>query len=163
MVSHLFCVCLHRLDTASLRFGEDKPGDEEDAGRALGPVAPPPLLPSRPAYEGPLPSPPQKAFQPGSTPAHLTHRFMVGCSPQLSSITRRNCRKDCKVHRNVQLECRGNGDERKRKRKKRAKETMNEALQVAEAFLSGLLTPFTPLDLCVMANRGLSAFTLKRS
>uniref|UniRef100_H2MZK2 WD repeat and HMG-box DNA-binding protein 1 n=1 Tax=Oryzias latipes TaxID=8090 RepID=H2MZK2_ORYLA len=65
------------LDTASLRFGEDKPGDEEDAGRALGPVAPPPLLPSRPAYEGPLPSPPQKAFQPGSTPAHLTHRFMM--------------------------------------------------------------------------------------
>uniref|UniRef100_A0A3P9KCK3 WD repeat and HMG-box DNA-binding protein 1 n=1 Tax=Oryzias latipes TaxID=8090 RepID=A0A3P9KCK3_ORYLA len=54
----------------------DKPGDEEDAGRALGPVAPP-LLPSRPAYEGPLPSLPQKAFQPGSTPAHLTHRFMM--------------------------------------------------------------------------------------
>uniref|UniRef100_A0A7N8YLT6 WD repeat and HMG-box DNA-binding protein 1 n=1 Tax=Mastacembelus armatus TaxID=205130 RepID=A0A7N8YLT6_9TELE len=36
-----------------------------------------PLGPLRPVYEGPLPTPPQKAFQPGSTPAHLTHRFMM--------------------------------------------------------------------------------------
>ncbi|KAF6721013.1 WD repeat and HMG-box DNA-binding protein 1 [Oryzias melastigma] len=40
-------------------------------------LAAPPLLPSRPVYEGPLPSLPQKAFQAGSTPAHLTHRFMM--------------------------------------------------------------------------------------
>uniref|UniRef100_A0A3B3DTD5 WD repeat and HMG-box DNA-binding protein 1 n=1 Tax=Oryzias melastigma TaxID=30732 RepID=A0A3B3DTD5_ORYME len=64
------------LDTASLKFGEDKPADEEDAGGPVGPAAPP-LLPSRPVYEGPLPSLPQKAFQAGSTPAHLTHRFMM--------------------------------------------------------------------------------------
>uniref|UniRef100_G3PZ35 WD repeat and HMG-box DNA-binding protein 1 n=1 Tax=Gasterosteus aculeatus aculeatus TaxID=481459 RepID=G3PZ35_GASAC len=43
---------------------------------AVTPAAPPPG-PLRPVYEGPLPTPPQKAFQPGSTPAHLTHRFMM--------------------------------------------------------------------------------------
>lgn len=65
-----------RSDTGSLRLGQDKFGDDDDAGSAVGPAAAP-LVPSRPVYEGPLPTPPQKAFQPGSTPAHLTHRFMV--------------------------------------------------------------------------------------
>ncbi|XP_076834925.1 WD repeat and HMG-box DNA-binding protein 1 [Brachyhypopomus gauderio] len=32
---------------------------------------------SHAAYDGPMPTPPQKAFQPGSTPSHLMHRFMV--------------------------------------------------------------------------------------
>ncbi|XP_072485902.1 WD repeat and HMG-box DNA-binding protein 1 [Notamacropus eugenii] len=31
----------------------------------------------RPFYDGPMPSPQQKPFQSGSTPPHLTHRFMV--------------------------------------------------------------------------------------
>uniref|UniRef100_A0A8C4ZQD5 WD repeat and HMG-box DNA binding protein 1 n=1 Tax=Gadus morhua TaxID=8049 RepID=A0A8C4ZQD5_GADMO len=50
--------------------------DENSLGTT---VAPPtgPSLPLRPAYEGPLPTLPQKPFQPGSTPAHLTHRFMT--------------------------------------------------------------------------------------
>lgn len=50
--------------------------DDDDAGGTVVPAAAP-LVPLRPVYEGPLPTPPQKAFQPGSTPAHLTHRFMV--------------------------------------------------------------------------------------
>ncbi|XP_041791961.1 WD repeat and HMG-box DNA-binding protein 1 [Chelmon rostratus] len=63
-------------DTGSLRLGQDKFGDDDDSGSVVVPAAAP-LLPSRPVYDGPLPTPPQKAFQPGSTPAHLTHRFMM--------------------------------------------------------------------------------------
>uniref|UniRef100_A0A8C4QUL5 WD repeat and HMG-box DNA binding protein 1 n=1 Tax=Eptatretus burgeri TaxID=7764 RepID=A0A8C4QUL5_EPTBU len=37
-----------------------------------------PSLPvSTPVYQGPLPTTQQKAFQPSSTPTHLSHRFMV--------------------------------------------------------------------------------------
>ncbi|XP_041652334.1 WD repeat and HMG-box DNA-binding protein 1 [Cheilinus undulatus] len=64
------------LDTGSLRLGQDKFGDDDDAGSAVVPAAAPPA-PLRPIYDGPMPTPPQKAFQPGSTPAHLTHRFMM--------------------------------------------------------------------------------------
>uniref|UniRef100_A0A668AG07 WD repeat and HMG-box DNA-binding protein 1 n=1 Tax=Myripristis murdjan TaxID=586833 RepID=A0A668AG07_9TELE len=57
-------------------LGLDKYGDDDDAGSAI--VAPAaPAVPLRPVYEGPMPTPPQKAFQSGSTPAHLTHRFMM--------------------------------------------------------------------------------------
>nr|XP_046251496.1 WD repeat and HMG-box DNA-binding protein 1 isoform X2 [Scatophagus argus] len=64
------------LDTGSLRLGQGKFGDDDDTGSAVVPAAAP-SGPLRPVYEGPLPTPPQKAFQPGSTPAHLTHRFMM--------------------------------------------------------------------------------------
>ncbi|XP_028257816.1 WD repeat and HMG-box DNA-binding protein 1 [Parambassis ranga] len=65
------------LDTGSLKLGQDKfMDDDDDAGSTTVPAAAP-LVPLRPVYEGPLPTPPQKAFQPGSTPAHLTHRFMI--------------------------------------------------------------------------------------
>ncbi|MED6248168.1 WD repeat and HMG-box DNA binding-domain containing protein 1 [Ataeniobius toweri] len=63
------------LDTGSLKLGQDKFGDDDD-GSSVAPAAAP-LVPLRPFYEGPMPTPPQKAFQPGSTPAHLTHRFMM--------------------------------------------------------------------------------------
>lgn len=56
-------------DTASVR-GEDDGGS--DVFRAPVPAPVP-----HPVYEGPMPTPPQKAFQAGSTPAHLMHRFMV--------------------------------------------------------------------------------------
>lgn len=69
--------CSLRADAGSLRLGQDKFGDD-DVGSAVGPAAAAPPLPSHPVYDGPLPTPPQKAFQPGATPAHLTHRFMVG-------------------------------------------------------------------------------------
>ncbi|KAM4593702.1 WD repeat and HMG-box DNA-binding protein 1 isoform 2-T3 [Odontesthes bonariensis] len=65
------------LDAGSLKLGQNKfDDDDDDAGSAVVPAARPPAAP-RPVYEGPLPTPPQKAFQPGSTPAHLTHRFMM--------------------------------------------------------------------------------------
>uniref|UniRef100_A0A7N6BWQ2 WD repeat and HMG-box DNA-binding protein 1 n=1 Tax=Anabas testudineus TaxID=64144 RepID=A0A7N6BWQ2_ANATE len=50
--------------------------DENSVGDTVVPAAALPV-PLRPVYEGPMPTPPQKAFQPGSTPAHLTHRFMM--------------------------------------------------------------------------------------
>ncbi|XP_013874087.1 WD repeat and HMG-box DNA-binding protein 1 [Austrofundulus limnaeus] len=68
------------MDTGSLKLGQDRfrddDDDDDDAGSTVAPDAAP-LAPLRPVYEGPLPTPPQKAFQPGSTPAHLTHRFMT--------------------------------------------------------------------------------------
>uniref|UniRef100_A0A8C1W5P9 WD repeat and HMG-box DNA-binding protein 1 n=1 Tax=Cyprinus carpio TaxID=7962 RepID=A0A8C1W5P9_CYPCA len=48
---------------------------EEDGSSAILPAVGPAV--SRPVYEGPMPTPPQRAFQPGSTPVHLMHRFMV--------------------------------------------------------------------------------------
>uniref|UniRef100_A0A672H0A8 WD repeat and HMG-box DNA-binding protein 1 n=1 Tax=Salarias fasciatus TaxID=181472 RepID=A0A672H0A8_SALFA len=65
------------MDTGSLKLGQDKFGDDDDDAGSAVLAAAAPLLPPRPVYEGPLPSAPQKAFQPGSTPAHLTHRFMM--------------------------------------------------------------------------------------
>lgn len=37
----------------------------------------PPAMSQRPMWDGPRPTPRQRPFQSGSTPAHLTHRFMV--------------------------------------------------------------------------------------
>ncbi|KAM6459426.1 WD repeat and HMG-box DNA-binding protein 1 isoform 1-T2 [Liasis olivaceus] len=53
----------------------DKEEEEDD----LENFVPVQTLPSvqRPFYNGPLPTPQQKPFQSGSTPIHLTHRFMV--------------------------------------------------------------------------------------
>uniref|UniRef100_A0A8D3DPI5 WD repeat and HMG-box DNA-binding protein 1 n=1 Tax=Scophthalmus maximus TaxID=52904 RepID=A0A8D3DPI5_SCOMX len=68
-------------DTGSLKLGQDKFGDDDDddndTGSAIVPPSAAPPVPLRPVYEGPLPTHPQKAFQSGSTPAHLTHRFMM--------------------------------------------------------------------------------------
>uniref|UniRef100_A0A3B4CAY9 WD repeat and HMG-box DNA-binding protein 1 n=1 Tax=Pygocentrus nattereri TaxID=42514 RepID=A0A3B4CAY9_PYGNA len=64
--SHLF------MNTGSLKV--DKLADDDGGSASLRPVVP--AVP-RPVYEGPMPTPPQKAFQPGSTPAHLMHRFMM--------------------------------------------------------------------------------------
>uniref|UniRef100_A0A4W5LEP5 WD repeat and HMG-box DNA-binding protein 1 n=1 Tax=Hucho hucho TaxID=62062 RepID=A0A4W5LEP5_9TELE len=64
------------LDTGSLKLGLDKFVDDDDVGSAIVPPAAA-AAPLRPVYDGPMPTPPQKAFQPGSTPAHLMHRFMM--------------------------------------------------------------------------------------
>uniref|UniRef100_A0A673FWX3 WD repeat and HMG-box DNA-binding protein 1 n=1 Tax=Sinocyclocheilus rhinocerous TaxID=307959 RepID=A0A673FWX3_9TELE len=48
---------------------------EEDGSSAILPAVGPAV--SRPIYEGPMPTQPQRAFQAGSTPVHLMHRFMV--------------------------------------------------------------------------------------
>ncbi|KAA0710958.1 DNA-binding protein 1 Acidic nucleoplasmic [Triplophysa tibetana] len=60
------------LDAASVKL--DKLPDEDGNSAILPPVVP---AVSRPVYEGPMPTPPQRAFQPGSTPVHLMHRFMM--------------------------------------------------------------------------------------
>ncbi|KAK2878995.1 hypothetical protein Q8A67_019786 [Cirrhinus molitorella] len=48
---------------------------EEDGSSAILPAVVPAV--SRPVYDGPMPTQPQRAFQPGSTPMHLMHRFMM--------------------------------------------------------------------------------------
>ncbi|XP_060117825.1 WD repeat and HMG-box DNA-binding protein 1 [Heteronotia binoei] len=50
--------------------------DEEDDRESLSLVLPQPST-QRPFYDGPMPTSRQKPFQSGSTPVHLTHRFMV--------------------------------------------------------------------------------------
>ncbi|CDQ60511.1 unnamed protein product [Oncorhynchus mykiss] len=60
--------------TGSLKQGLDKFVDDVGSAIVLPAAVAAPL---RPVYDGPMPTPPQKAFQPGSTPAHLMHRFMM--------------------------------------------------------------------------------------
>ncbi|XP_053127848.1 WD repeat and HMG-box DNA-binding protein 1 isoform X2 [Hemicordylus capensis] len=64
------------LDIGLLKANYALEEEGEEDQESLVPVQP---LSStqRPFYEGPMPTPQQKPFQPGSTPAHLTHRFMV--------------------------------------------------------------------------------------
>ncbi|KAM6201119.1 WD repeat and HMG-box DNA-binding protein 1 [Rhynchocyon petersi] len=60
------------LKTGSGLLKEDEDDDRADNIRSL------PLVTSqKPFYDGPMPTPRQKPFQSGSTPLHLTHRFMV--------------------------------------------------------------------------------------
>ncbi|KAM9290855.1 WD repeat and HMG-box DNA-binding protein 1 [Morus bassanus] len=50
--------------------------DDDDDGTGGFPALPPSST-QQPFYDGPMPTPKQKPFQPGSTPVHLMHRFMV--------------------------------------------------------------------------------------
>ncbi|KAG7327957.1 hypothetical protein KOW79_007901 [Hemibagrus wyckioides] len=62
-------------DTGSVK-ADNLAGDDGESG--VFPTAAPPAAEAapRPVYEGPVPTAPQRAFQPGSTPTHLMHRFM---------------------------------------------------------------------------------------
>ncbi|NXV76657.1 WDHD1 protein, partial [Atlantisia rogersi] len=51
--------------------------DDNDDDQTGGLPALPPSSAQQPFYNGPMPTPKQKPFQSGSTPAHLMHRFMV--------------------------------------------------------------------------------------
>ncbi|NXY82473.1 WDHD1 protein, partial [Alcedo cyanopectus] len=53
----------------------DKKDDNDDLTGGF--PAFPPSSTQQPFYDGPMPTPRQKPFQSGSTPAHLMHRFMV--------------------------------------------------------------------------------------
>ncbi|NXL01314.1 WDHD1 protein, partial [Mesembrinibis cayennensis] len=53
----------------------EKEDDDDDQPGGL--PALPPSSTQQPFYDGPMPTPKQKPFQSGSTPAHLMHRFMV--------------------------------------------------------------------------------------
>ncbi|NWH53924.1 WDHD1 protein, partial [Fregata magnificens] len=51
--------------------------EDDDDDQTGGFPALPPSSTQQPFYDGPVPTPKQKPFQSGSTPAHLMHRFMV--------------------------------------------------------------------------------------
>ncbi|NXP03494.1 WDHD1 protein, partial [Thinocorus orbignyianus] len=53
----------------------DKEDDDDDQIEGFPTL--PPSSTQQPFYDGPMPTPRQKPFQSGSTPAHLMHRFMV--------------------------------------------------------------------------------------
>ncbi|XP_056403051.1 WD repeat and HMG-box DNA-binding protein 1 [Hyla sarda] len=62
------------LDILSLKANDtEKPEGEDDQSIKAQAIP----YPSKPTYSGPMPTPPQKPFQPGSTPSHLLHRFMM--------------------------------------------------------------------------------------
>ncbi|KAM9294381.1 WD repeat and HMG-box DNA-binding protein 1 [Gastrophryne carolinensis] len=65
------------IDIPALKRGVvEKLAEGDDDGQSA--IAEPVLsVPQRPVYSGPMPTPPQKPFQPGSTPVHLMHRFMM--------------------------------------------------------------------------------------
>lgn len=63
---------LTMLKTGSSHLKEEEEDDQADSIHNL-----PLPTPQRQFYDGPLPTPRQKPFQSGSTPLHLTHRFMV--------------------------------------------------------------------------------------
>ncbi|XP_053331539.1 WD repeat and HMG-box DNA-binding protein 1 [Spea bombifrons] len=63
------------LDVPSLKPSESENPEDDDLTSSLRQI--PSSVPLRPSYDGPLPTAPQKPFQPGSTPSHLTHRFMM--------------------------------------------------------------------------------------
>ena len=66
------------LKTGSSLLKEKEEDDQADSIYKL------PLATSqRPYYDGPMPTPRQKPFQSGSTPLHLTHRFMVSLGSTL--------------------------------------------------------------------------------
>ncbi|XP_075700250.1 WD repeat and HMG-box DNA-binding protein 1 isoform X2 [Rhinoderma darwinii] len=63
------------LDVLSLKANDiEKPEGGDDDQSIKAPTIP---YPSKPSYSGPMPTPPQKPFQPGSTPSHLSHHFMM--------------------------------------------------------------------------------------
>ncbi|KAM8921256.1 WD repeat and HMG-box DNA-binding protein 1 [Pelodytes ibericus] len=63
------------LDVASLKpSNTEKPEDDESITGANPTLS---IVPLKPSYEGPMPTPQQQPFQSGSTPTHLMHRFMM--------------------------------------------------------------------------------------
>ncbi|MCJ8737169.1 hypothetical protein PDJAM_G00020940 [Pangasius djambal] len=62
-------------DTGSVKV--DHLAEDDGESGVLPALAPPAAAAPRPVYEGPMPTAPQRAFQSGSTPTHLMHRFMV--------------------------------------------------------------------------------------
>ncbi|NXK16977.1 WDHD1 protein, partial [Arenaria interpres] len=65
------------LDIGLIKANSNLLEKEDDDDQTDGFPALPPSSTQQPFYDGPMPTPRQKPFQPGSTPAHLMHRFMV--------------------------------------------------------------------------------------
>uniref|UniRef100_A0A8C3W9N4 WD repeat and HMG-box DNA-binding protein 1 n=1 Tax=Catagonus wagneri TaxID=51154 RepID=A0A8C3W9N4_9CETA len=75
--SHILEDDENSVDVTMLKTGSNLLKEEEEDDQA-GSIHNLPLITSqRPFYDGPMPTPRQKPFQSGSTPLHLTHRFMV--------------------------------------------------------------------------------------
>uniref|UniRef100_A0A2K6NC76 WD repeat and HMG-box DNA-binding protein 1 n=1 Tax=Rhinopithecus roxellana TaxID=61622 RepID=A0A2K6NC76_RHIRO len=75
--SHILEDDENSVDISMLKTGSSLLKEEEEDGQE-GSIHNLPLVTSqRPFYDGPMPTPRQKPFQSGSTPLHLTHRFMV--------------------------------------------------------------------------------------
>ncbi|KAB1277644.1 WD repeat and HMG-box DNA-binding protein 1 [Camelus dromedarius] len=64
-------------DVTMLKNSSSLLKEEEEDDQAGGIQNLPLLTSQKPFYNGPMPTPRQKPFQSGSTPLHLTHRFMV--------------------------------------------------------------------------------------
>ncbi|XP_014802498.1 PREDICTED: WD repeat and HMG-box DNA-binding protein 1 isoform X2 [Calidris pugnax] len=65
------------LDIGLIKANSNLLEKEDDDDQIDGFPALPPSSTQQPFYDGPMPTPRQKPFQSGSTPAHLMHRFMV--------------------------------------------------------------------------------------
>ncbi|NXL94080.1 WDHD1 protein, partial [Alectura lathami] len=65
------------LDIGMIKANSNLLEKEDDDERIGGFPALPTSSTQQPFYDGPMPTPRQKPFQSGSTPAHLMHRFMV--------------------------------------------------------------------------------------
>ncbi|XP_006864683.1 PREDICTED: WD repeat and HMG-box DNA-binding protein 1 [Chrysochloris asiatica] len=65
------------VDAALMKNGSRLLKDEEEDDQVDNIHSLPLITSQRPFYDGPMPTPRQKPFQSGSTPSHLTHRFMV--------------------------------------------------------------------------------------
>lgn len=74
--SHILEDDENSVDVTMLKIGSSLFKEEEDdQGGSIHNL--PVVASQRPFYDGPMPTPRQKPFQSGSTPVHLTHRFMV--------------------------------------------------------------------------------------
>ncbi|XP_076978695.1 WD repeat and HMG-box DNA-binding protein 1 isoform X2 [Tamandua tetradactyla] len=75
--SHIFEDDENSVDVTLLKTGSGLLKEEEEDDQASSIHNLPLGMSQRPFYNGPVPTPRQKPFQSGSTPLHLTHRFMV--------------------------------------------------------------------------------------
>ncbi|XP_072819169.1 WD repeat and HMG-box DNA-binding protein 1 isoform X2 [Vicugna pacos] len=75
--SHVLDDDENSVDVTMLKNSSSLLKEEEEDDQAGGIHNLPLLTSQRPFYNGPMPTPRQKPFQSGSTPLHLTHRFMV--------------------------------------------------------------------------------------
>lgn len=76
----IFCI----PDVTMLKTGSGLLKEEEEDDQAGGIHNLPLVTSHRSFYDGPMPTPRQKPFQSGSTPLHLTHRFMVSLRATLN-------------------------------------------------------------------------------
>ncbi|XP_029806174.1 WD repeat and HMG-box DNA-binding protein 1 isoform X3 [Suricata suricatta] len=75
--SHILEDDENSVDVTMLKTGSNLLKEEEEDDQADNIHNLPLVTSQRPFYDGPMPTPRQKPFQSGSTPVHLTHRFMV--------------------------------------------------------------------------------------